>query len=336
MSVRSSLIRFAVFAALSLASTLVVFSTLINPVAGASSEYRAVFTDSTGLVPGSDVQISGVRVGRVNGVDLVDNQAVVTFRMEADQRIPIDGRAVVRYADLLGARAVTIEPGPSGPMTSEFLSPGSTIPVERTQPALDLTSVLGGFRPLFDALDPAGVNQLATEIVRVFQGQGATMESLLRRTVAVTENLASKDAIIDELIANLGGVLKVTVDNRPNFVELIDSLNTLVGGLAQDRDQIADAVDSAGALANNLAGVFDRVEPDLAPTLRSLDATADVVVANQAALNEGTVAFDQLFTKLGVAASYGSWVNIYLCNVRWSALDRSVSLEGPQRSAVCR
>lgn len=336
MSVRSSLTRFAVFAVLSLVSTFVVFSTLINPVSGASSEYRAVFVDSTGLVPGSDVQISGVRVGRVDGVDLVDNQAVVTFRMEADQSIPLDGRAVVRYADLLGARAVTIEPGPSGPMTSDFLSPGSTIPVERTQPALDLTSVLGGFRPLFDALDPAGVNQLANEIVRVFQGQGATMDSLLSRTVAVTENLASKDSIIDELIANLNGVLQVTMANRPNFVELIDSLDTFVAGLAEDRNQIADALDSAGVLANNLAGMFDEVEPDLVPMLRSLEETSDVVVENQAAIHDGTVAFDQLFTKLGVAASYGSWVNIYLCNVRWSALDRSVSLEGPQRSARCR
>lgn len=336
MTVRASLLRFTLFAALSLAGTVVVLTTLVNPVTGSAVGYRAVFTDATGLVPGSDVQISGVRVGRVESVELVHDLAVVDFEVEAAQRIPADGRAVVRYADLLGSRAVTLEPGPAGAATSEFLSAGATIPVERTQPALDLTSVLGGFRPLFDALDPADVNQLATEIVRVFQGQGATVDGLLRKTVAVTENLASKDAVVDELLANLNSVLRVTMDNRPHFVEMITSLNTFVAGLAEDREQIARTLDSASALAGGLADLLDGVEPQLTPTLESLDATSDVVIANQASLHAGVVAFDELFTELGVAASYGSWVNVYLCNFRFSALGRSASLEGPQRSAVCR
>lgn len=45
---------------------------------------------------------------------------------------------------------------------------------------------------------------------------------------------------------------------------------------------------------------------------------------------------DQLFTQLGIAMSYGSWANIYICNFRLSALDQSVTLGGPERSAVCR
>jgi phospholipid/cholesterol/gamma-HCH transport system substrate-binding protein len=336
MSVRASLIKIAVFVAISVLSTIIVISTLINPIGGSTADYKAVFTDATGVAAGSDVQISGVRVGRVQGVELVNNQAVVNFQVEADQHMPLDGRAVVRYADLLGSRALDLEPGPSGAGTTASLPAGSTIPVQRTQPALDLTSVLNGFRPLFDALDPTEVNQLAGEIIAVFQGQGATVRGLLQRTVSVTQNLVAKDQIIDGLLGNLNSVLKVTMDNRPNFVEMIGSLNTLVGGLAQDRTQIVDTLDSAGTLAQGLAGLVDQVKPKLVPTLASLGATADTVTTNQAAIGQGITGFDQMFTKLGVAASYGSWVNVYICNVRLGALGQSLDAEGPQRSAVCR
>ncbi|MFD2394497.1 hypothetical protein ACFSSF_12920 [Dietzia aerolata] len=44
------------------------------------------------------------------------------------------------------------------------------MPLAQTAPALDLDALLGGFRPLFRALDPAQVNQLSESIVKVFQG----------------------------------------------------------------------------------------------------------------------------------------------------------------------
>ncbi|MGH3892694.1 MAG: MCE family protein, partial [Rhodococcus qingshengii] len=187
-----------------------------------------------------------------------------------------------------------------------------------------------------DALDPAEVNELAAQVVQVFQGQGSTIESLLERTVAVTENLTSRDAILDQLLNNLDRVLTVTTTNRPNFVEMINTLDTLVGGLAQDRQQISAAVDSAGALTSSLQDLVTGVEPDLAGALTSIDQSARVVVDNRESLATGITAFDQLFTQLGIAMSYGSWANIYICNFRLSALDQSVTLGGPERSAVCR
>ncbi|MGV0152706.1 MCE family protein [Rhodococcus sp. GB-02] len=341
MSVKKSLIRFGMFAALSILATVIVVSTLINPVSGPSSQYQAVFVNASGLVTGSDVQIAGVRVGRVESVELVNNQAVVGFQLESTQRIPTDGRAVVRYADLLGARTISIESGPDEratgePATGNYLPPGATIPVEQTQPAIDLTDILGGFRPLFDALDPAEVNELAGHVVQVFQGQGSTIESLLERTVAVTENLTSCDAILDQLLTNLDRVLTVTTTNRPNFVEMINTLDTLVVGLAQDRQHISAAVDSAGALTSSLQDLVTRVEPDLTGTLTSIDQSARAVVDNRDSLATGITAFDQLFSQLGIAMSYGSWANIYICNFQLSALGQSVSLGGPERSAVCR
>ena len=44
---------------------------------------------------------------------------------------------------------------------------------------LDIDALIGGFRPLFRALDPDQVNALSGELLRVFQGQGGTVASVL-------------------------------------------------------------------------------------------------------------------------------------------------------------
>ena len=61
-----------------------------------------------------------------------------------------------------------------------------TIPLARTQPALDLDSLIGGFRPLFRALDPDQVNELSNQLLQALQGQGPTIGSFLDQAAAVT------------------------------------------------------------------------------------------------------------------------------------------------------
>ena len=59
--------------------------------------------------------------------------------------------------------------------------------------------LFNGFKPLFQALSPADINQLSYEIVQVFQGEGGTLESLLGHTASVTNTLADRDQVISDL-----------------------------------------------------------------------------------------------------------------------------------------
>ena len=51
--------------------------------------------------------------------------------------------------------------------------------MSRTQPALDLTVLFNGFKPLFAALSPADINKLSAEVISVFQGEGGNLNALL-------------------------------------------------------------------------------------------------------------------------------------------------------------
>ena len=111
------------------------------------------------------------------------------------------------------------------------LPAGSTIPLSRTQPALDLTVLFNGFKPLFAALTPADVNSLSAELIQVFQGEGGNLEGLLRSTGSVTSTLAARDQLIGDVITNLNVVLR-TVGDRDRQLSDLHRAAPLVHGAA--------------------------------------------------------------------------------------------------------
>ncbi|TDH55963.1 MCE family protein, partial [Mycobacterium eburneum] len=74
-----------------------VFGTLVRGVAGPTNTYSAIFTDVSGLADGDDVRVAGVRVGRVDKIELVDALAKVTFRVQRAQTLYTNTIASVTY-----------------------------------------------------------------------------------------------------------------------------------------------------------------------------------------------------------------------------------------------
>src|SRR4029078_2636290 len=118
--------------------------------------------------------------------------------------------ASVRYLNLIGDRYLELKRGES----DKRLSAGGTIPPEHPEPALDLDALIGGFRPLFRALDPDKVNNIAQSIITIFQGQGGTINDILDQTGQLTSALADRDQAIGDVIRNLNNVLDTTVKHQ--------------------------------------------------------------------------------------------------------------------------
>ena len=135
----------------------------------------------TGLLKGDDVRIAGVRVGEVDGiaVDQGDRTlAKVTFSVDADRPVAISTRAQIRYRNLVGQRYVALTEGAGvGAAAAPSTAPSRCA---QTQPALDLTVLFNGFKPLFAALNPQDVNAFAMEIIKTLQGEGGDVNSPAR------------------------------------------------------------------------------------------------------------------------------------------------------------
>ena len=308
------LTKLLVFILVTTMATAVLVVTIGNVTFGSSTSYRAEFVDATGVVKGDDVRIAGVKVGVVKEIEIVDRtRALVSFSVQDETRLSKATHAAIRYRNLVGQRylSLTQEIGDSG-----TLPEGGTIPVGQTSPALDLTVLFNGFKPLFQALSPSDLNKLSFEIVQVFQGEGGTLEGLLAHTASVTSTLAARDEVIGSLIDNLDQVLDHIGDRDDQLVRLIRTFRTFVGGLKDDREAILGSLDQISALSVETAGLVSGIRQPFVEDIKELRSFAGNLDRNKGEIDRVMQVLPIKLNKIGRTAIYGSWFNFYLCSFK--------------------
>lgn len=311
MKTSAALVKLVIFMIVTSFLTFTLATTIGNIGFGGKTTYKAVFGDVTGLLPGNEVRIAGVRVGQVDAIELDDDAlALVKFSLDDNREIPQSTIARLRYRNIVGERYIGLTQGEG---SAEPLEENGTLPLAQTRNALDLTVLFNGFRPLFQALEPEAVNQAAFELIQTLQGEGGTLESLMARTASLTNTLADRDAVIGRVLVNLETVLE-TVDERDSeLADLIVQLRRLAAGFAEDRLAIGASLDGISDLTTATAGLLNDIRPPLARDVKELRALAGTLDDNNA-LVDGIL--ERLPTKLDTiigTATYGSWFNFYLC-----------------------
>jgi phospholipid/cholesterol/gamma-HCH transport system substrate-binding protein len=306
------LVKFILFAVVTVLATTLLAATIVNLNFAPEHTYRAVFSDVTGLEEGDDIRVAGVRVGEVEGIRIKDRtMAEVDFTVSVDRPLLTSTGAVVRYRNLVGQRYIALTEG-SGDGTR--LAPGGRIPLSRTQPALDLNALLNGFKPLFAALSPQDVNQLATEIIKTLQGEGGTVNSLLAHTASLTTTLAGRDQLIGSVIDNLNSVLE-TLDKRGGrFSNLLKQLRRVISGLSADRKPLGDSLVSIGDLTEATSGLLGDARPPLKDDIAGLTELTGTLNDNEKTVEGVLKRLPNKLNELTGTASYGSWFNFYLCD----------------------
>lgn len=308
------LVRLLIFMITTGLATGLLVITIGNLSFGATNSYKAEFVDATGVVKGDDIRVAGVKVGTVQEIEVVDdNRALVSFSVDADTRIDGATHATIRFRNLIGQRYIALtQEGNSG----EELEEEDTIPVSRTQPALDLTVLFNGFKPLFEALSPDDINKLSYEIVQVFQGEGGTLESLLSSTASLTQTLADRDQVIGDLLDNLTYVLDHVADRDQQLGELIVSFQDLVSGLKDDREAILSSLNGISDLAVETAGLVDDIREPFVRDIREARQLVELLDRNKGEIDRVLQVMPIKINKYGRTGSYGSWFNFYLCHFK--------------------
>jgi phospholipid/cholesterol/gamma-HCH transport system substrate-binding protein len=301
---------------------LLLFTAIIIIVFGQirfdrTTAYTAEFSSASGLRDGQFVRAGGVEVGKVSKLQLVDNGRRVLVTLNVDRTLPLyqSTTAAIRYQDLIGNRYVNLDRG-TGEGADRVLPPGGFIPMSRTQPALDLDALIGGFKPLFKSLDPDKVNNIASSLITVFQGQGGTINDILDQTAQLTSALADRDQAIGEVITNLNTVLATTVKHQKEFDQTVNNFEILITGLKNRADPLANAV----ADISNATGTLGDLLRDDRPLLKD---TVSKLETFQQPLVDGRANLEDLLTKLPAAVKiigraggiYGDFFNFYLCDI---------------------
>ena len=316
MKFRAPLIGLTLFMVVALTLTWLVYVSLRRDVAGETASYSAVFTDVYGLREGDDVRMAGVRVGRVEKIDLDGKLAKVSFVVQQEQRLYGNTVASVTYQNIVGQRYLGLSLGNEGSRAQ--LPPGSVIPLERTDPSFDVTALLNGYEPLFSLLNPQDADNLTKGIIQSLQGDTSSLATLVGQTSTLTETFAGRDQALGGVITNLNKVVGNLAAQNDNLDSVITQTREVVFTLDQRRPELQSSVGSlarvTGRLSASAADVYPALrefidrKPGVARHLLDVEPQVAFFGDNIPLLLKGLI-------RVGNQGAYG---NAYVCDVNFT------------------
>lgn len=340
MKTRTAAVILTLFIGLALVATLTIFSALQRGVSGDTARYTATFGNVLGLRVGDDVRMAGVRVGRVDAIELdPDRRAKVTIRIQARQHLTTTTKALIRYQNLIGQRYVALAPGADA---GQPLPAGASIPYERTESSFDVSAVLAGFEPLFSALQPDDVNSLSNTLVQALQGDGVSLSALVTQAAALAGTFRNRDEILGQVLTNLDGVVQGLANRSGELETLITQSRTLTTELYAQGKVLENAVDQASGSTSALADLIARIKPGLAHAQQSANAGVNLLLSNGGRLDITAAELPFALAGLARISGNGAYISSYICGLDislWGVLfppGLFSQVGGNTHSEVCR
>ncbi len=111
----------------------------LEVIGGDLYEVTALFNTATGLKSGAAIEIAGVEVGRVRGISLKEDRALVTLAVNNGVKLYTDTIASIKTRGIIGEKFLALSPGGGG----DPLKAGDVI--RDTESGLDLEEVVSQF-----------------------------------------------------------------------------------------------------------------------------------------------------------------------------------------------
>lgn len=276
-------------------------------------EISAQLTDATGLLRGDVVKAAGVTVGRVEEIGIRDGIAIVTMTIDEGTELPADLEAQVRFRNLVGQRMITL----SAPSSSSggLTEPGDVIPLERTEPAFDLSALFNGLRPLIRSTDPHDINVVTRAMTKALSGRAGDVESFLANVADISTSLASKDGELAVMLDALNEVTDELNGRGGQLQATLADLNDFLGDLDASRDELAAALVTLDDAATRLNRVVARNDSNIEAELDDLATLLDAVDDKRDDLRGALRALPPMLVAVERVTSYGQWTNLHLVHV---------------------
>ena len=240
-------------------------------------QVRAMIENASGLMPGTRVLVSGVAVGRVREVDLIQGQAELL--MEVSSEVPVYQDAVVKKTmqSMLGNAVVTLQQGtPQKPR----IESGGVIYNVVSSTAMDRT---------FEMAEQVGEEMgVFMEELNNFMGEDGyqtinEMLSLARDTVDTTNRLVERNLVL----------LSQSMENVARITDRLDTSST------QDVQQLSTILAHTASIAERLDILLENRDEDINNSIATISESVETLNASLADLNKVTRKIEQGEGNLG-------------------------------------
>lgn len=248
---------------------------------GGTNTVTAYFSRAVSVYKGSDVDIMGVRVGKVVSVKPDGDSVKVVMEYDDKYRLPANVKAAIVTPTLVADRFIQLAPAFTG---GAALPDKGTIPKARTAVPVEMDEIYKSVADLTDALGPNGANK-----------NGALNNALKAGATALDGN----GKLGNQMLSNLSQVAKTLDDNSGNLFQTLDGLNDITTTLGQNDATVQQFMTHLAKVSQQLSGESGDLQQALAAIADAVGITRDFVKDNKDKL---TGDLGQLTTTLKVLA----------------------------------
>lgn len=300
------LISIAVIVAL----LMTAFKAASLPIIGGGNVYYAAFTEAGGLKVNDEVRIAGVRVGKVEAVELDGNQVQVTFRIDENAEFGQESLAAIRVKTLLGSMFLAIVPAGDGQ-----LDEGAEIPVERTSSPFDVVEAFSGLAETSEDIDTDQLAESLTTLADLSRNTPEEFRAALKGVSALSANIADKNEQIGELLRNLETVAGVLDERDEDIISLMEDADVLFRALVKRRDSIHRLLVSTSRMSKELTALVRQSRADLKPALTKLESVVNVLNKNEDNIDNSLRLMAPFYRVFANTLGNGPWFDTYIQNM---------------------
>ncbi|WP_405638230.1 MCE family protein [Streptomyces sp. NBC_00056] len=280
------------------------------PLIGDGKTYSAAFSEAGGLKPGDEVRIAGVKVGKVEDVDLDGGHVKVTFKIKGDPEFGTGTGASIRVKTILGAKYLALHPKGPGQ-----LRPGSEIPLKRTVPAYDVVQAFSDLTTTTEKVDTDRLARALDTLSTTFEDSPAEIRASIKGLSKISRTVASRDKALGELLDHANGVTGVLAEHSEDFSALVKDGDKLFKEISKRRTAIHKLLKSSIALGIELSGLVDDNNKEIGPALKGLNRVVRMLEKNQSSLDRSVKLLAPYVRVFSNTLGNGHWFDSYIQNL---------------------
>src|SRR5688500_4328171 len=279
------------------------------PIIGGGDTYHAMFTEAGGLKVNDEVRIAGVRVGKVNEVELAGDEVKVTFKVDDAADFGADTRAAIKVKTILGSMFLALQPAGSGQ-----LAENATIPAERTSSPFDVVEAFEGLASTSEQIDTHQLAVSLTTLADLTRNPPEEFRGALSGLSRLSANVAEKDTQLNTLLVNLERVSTVLDERDEDIIALMEDSDVLFRALVARRDAVHDLLVSSTRLSKELTTLIRQSREDLKPALAHLENVIAVLNKNEDNLDSSLRLMAPFYRVFANTLGTGPWFDTWIAN----------------------
>ena len=220
---------------------------------------NARYQNVSGLAMGNAVYLNGARVGLVRNleIDKKSGDITVTFNVEEGMYIPIDSKAMIYDADLLGTKAVKIIKGqsPQNSQTGQFIEGGidKSLSDQVKEELLPLKDQIQDFLGQLDRL-VIWINATLDET------NGNRVDKIMENFAGVSDNFLTISVKVDSLAGSASGVVIKANSILGNIKDQNESIAKIMNNVGNFSDSLVVATNDIRVLFSKASGAIGDIE----------------------------------------------------------------------------